>query len=209
VNHLGDVTFKNPESKLKERPLNERDGVLITGVGPALVVDNRNNPLNTSQGVYAEVGVFFNAKALGGEFNFTRYNLDLRRFIPLSANQVLAFQALGKFSAGQVPFREMANLGGDRMMRGFYDGRFRDRQMAALQAEFRQHLVSRFGVVAFASLGQVSGRFTDFEADNLKRAVGAGLRIMLNRQEKLNIRIDYALGSNKASGLYFAIGEAF
>jgi hypothetical protein len=209
VNHIGDATFKNPESKLKERPLDERDGSLLAGVGPALLVDNRNNPLNSSQGVYAELGMFFNAKALGGEFNFTRYNLDLRRFISLSNKQVLAFQGVGKFSAGRVPFREMANLGGDRIMRGFYDGRFRDRQMAALQAEFRQHLVSRIGMVAFASLGQVSERMDNFAFDNLKRAAGAGLRIMLNRQEKLNIRIDYAIGSDKARGLYFAIGEAF
>jgi hypothetical protein len=209
VNRLKDVSFKNPESKLKERPLDERDGSVIAGVGPALLVDNRDNPLNTRQGIYAELGMFLNTKAMGSEFNFTRYNLDLRRFIALSDKQVLAFQGVGKFSAGRVPFRDMANLGGDRIMRGFYDGRFRDRQMVALQAEFRQHLFSRIGLVAFGSLGQVSERMDNFELDNLKRAIGGGLRLMLNRQQRLNIRIDYAIGSDEASGLYFAIGEAF
>jgi outer membrane protein assembly factor BamA len=209
INRMRDVSFKNPASRLKERPLEELDGTRTVGVGPALLVDNRDNPLNSRQGIYAEFGVFINSEGLGSEFAFTRYNLDLRRFIPLNDKQVLAFQGMGKFSSGQVPFREMANLGGDRMMRGFYDGRFRDRQMVALQAEFRQHLFSRLGVVAFGSLGQVSGRMDNFGFDNLKRAVGAGVRLMLNRQERLNIRIDYAIGSDKASGLYFAIGEAF
>jgi Omp85 superfamily domain len=209
VNHLYDISFKNPESKLKERPADERDGTVVAGIGPALVVDNRDNPLNTRQGLYGELGLFLNTKVLGSEFGFTRYHLDLRRFMALSSKQVLAFQGVGKFSSGRVPFRDMANLGGDRIMRGFYDGRFRDRQMLALQAEFRQHLFSRIGVVAFGSLGQVSNRMDTFELSRLKRAIGGGLRLMLNRKEKLNIRIDYALGSDEASGLYFAIGEAF
>jgi outer membrane protein assembly factor BamA len=209
VNRIRDISYENPVSKLKDRPADELDGSLTAGLGPAVLVDNRDNPLNTREGIYAEFGMFVHAKALGSEFNFTRYNLDLRRFIPLNSRQVLAFQGLGKFSDGHVPFREMANLGGDRMMRGFYDGRFRDHHLVALQAEFRQQVFARVGLVAFGSLGQVSDRMDNFEFSSLKRAVGAGLRLMLNRREQLNIRIDYALGSDKASGLYFAIGEAF
>jgi Omp85 superfamily domain len=209
VNQIKEVSFKNPASRLQERPLDERDGSVIAGVGPALLIDNRDNPLNTSRGLYAELGVFFNTRALGSEFNFTRYQLDLRRFIALSSNQVLAFQGVGRLSSGRVPFQGMANLGGKTIMRGFYEGRFRDRQMVALQAEFRQHLFSRFGLVAFGSLGQVSNQLDNFELDHLKRSAGAGLRVMLNRREKLNIRIDYAIGSDEASGLYFSIGESF
>jgi outer membrane protein assembly factor BamA len=209
VNHITDASSRNPASKLQDRPLQERDGSTLAGLGPALVVDNRDNPLNSRSGIYAELGVFINRRTWGSEFNFTRYQLDIRRFLALNDRQVLAIQGLGKFSTGRVPFQGMANLGGHRIMRAFYDGRFRDRQMAALQAEFRQHVYGRIGLVAFASVGQVGDRLDSFGFGRLKRAAGGGLRLMLNRREKLNIRIDYAIGSDKASGLYFNIGEAF
>ena len=209
VSRTTSVSYKNPDSKMKERPLDEQDGYLVSGLGPAILVDNRDNPLNTRNGLYAELGMVLYAPAIGSAFRFTRYQADLRRYIALSDRQVLAFHGLAKFSAGRVPYRDMANLGGDRIMRGFYEGRFRDRQMAAVQAEFRQQVFSRVGLVAFASLGQVADEVNHLNFHRLKRAAGGGLRLMLNRRERLNIRIDYATGSEEASGLYFAIGEAF
>ncbi len=94
-------------------------------------------------------------------------------------------------------------------MRGFYEGRFRDRQAISLQAEYRQQLLSRLGFVLFGSAGRVGNEISDLGVAGLKYGGGAGLRLMLNRKERLNIRIDYARGSNQSSGLYFAIGEAF
>lgn len=209
LTRITDVDYKNALSKIKERDAQELDGSTTSGLGPALLYDSRDNPLNTTNGWYAEIGTFFNRKALGSEFNFTRYTVDVRRFIPLSAKQVVAFQGLGKFSTGQVPFREMALLGGGRTMRGFYEGRFRDRQLLAAQGEYRHQLFSRVGFVVFGSLGQVGNNGQDLDITSIKRAAGGGIRLMLNRKQRLNIRIDYAIGSDKAKGLYFDIGEAF
>jgi len=209
VNRLRDLTYKNPNSRIKDRPAGELDGSVIAGIGPALLFDNRDNPLNTRQGLYAEFGAYFNRKGLGSEFSFNRYVLDVRRFWPLSDHQVLALQGLGRFSSGQVPFREMALLGSTRIMRGFYEGRFRDRQLLALQGEYRHQVFSRLGFVLFGSTGRVSNQIKDMGISAMKYAGGGGLRLMLNRKEKLNIRIDYAIGTDKSSGLYFEIGEAF
>lgn len=209
VNRLKDLSFKNSKSKLTERPVDELDGSIISGIGPAFLFDNRDNPLNARQGLYAELGTFFNNKGIGSEFNFNRYNLDIRQFLPLSSKQVLALQGVGRFSTGRVPFRDMALLGSDKIMRGFYEGRFRDRQMVALQAEYRHQLFSRVGFVVFSSLGEVGDNLNNITVSGLKYGGGGGIRLMLNRKEKLNIRIDYAMGSNESSGLYFAIGEAF
>lgn len=209
VNRLKDLSFKNPDSKIKERAADELDGSVISGIGPALLFDNRDNPLNTRQGIYAEFGTFFYRKSLGSEFNFDRYVLDVRKFIPLSDFQVLAFHGLGRFSGGRVPFREMAQLGNDKIMRGFYEGRFRDRQLVAIQSEYRHQVFSRVGFVLFGGVGKVGNQLNNLNLSGLKYGGGGGLRLMLNRKEKLNIRIDYAVGTNQSSGLYFAIGEAF
>lgn len=209
INRLNDLRFNNPNSKLRERSEAELNGGIISGLGPAFLYDSRNNPLNTTQGWYAEAGTYLNRKALGSEFNFTRYTLDVRKFLPLSSKVVLAFQGVGTFSSGQVPFREMAMLGGGKIMRGFYFGRFRDRQLIAVQSEYRHQVLPRLGLVAFGSIGKVGNQVSDLGLTNLKTSAGAGLRLMLNRKERLNIRIDYAVGSDQASGFYFAIGEAF
>ena len=209
VNQIKDLEFKNQDSKLRQRPTEELNGSVASGLGPAFLFDSRNNPLNTTRGLYLEAGTLFNHRILGSEFNFTRYTLDIRKFLPLSTHQVLAFQGVGTFSSGKVPFREMAMLGGGKIMRGFYFGRFRDRQLVALQSEYRHQLFNRLGLVAFASAGKVGHQGTDLGLTQVKCAAGAGLRLMLNRKERLNIRIDYAVGTDKANGFYFAIGEAF
>ncbi|MCR5887400.1 hypothetical protein LRS06_06320 [Hymenobacter sp. J193] len=95
------------------------------------------------------------------------------------------------------------------MMRGIYEGRFRDRQLLAAQVELRQQLFWRLRGVVFGSAGQVQPQVTDFRPGEFNLAGGAGLRIDVNRQDRLSIRIDYGVGSGQSSGLYFAFNEAF
>ncbi len=44
--------------------------------------------------------------------------------------------------------------------------------------------------------------------DQLKYSYGGGLRVMLSKSEKLNLRLDYGIGE-QSSGFYFQLGEAF
>jgi len=43
----------------------------------------------------------------------------------------------------------------------------------------------------------------------IQPAGGAGLRIKVDRQARMNIVVDYAFGAGGASGFYLAVGEAF
>ena len=118
-------------------------------------------------------------------------------------------QGKGIFESGFVPFRELAYFGGHRGMRGFYEGRFRDNSMLFGQAEYRFHFAKRHGMTLFGSVGQVASDLNKFESNGNKYAGGLGYRFMLNTKEKINIRVDYAVGTGGTSGLYFAIGESF
>jgi hypothetical protein len=57
-------------------------------------------------------------------------------------------------------------------MRGYYEGRFRERQLYAVQAEYRAHLFWRVGAVGFASLGGVA-RDIDGTTFDHRRVAGA------------------------------------
>ena len=212
----------------------ERRGTTISGLGPVVTYDSRDVALASYTGSYLDLGVTFNGKGLGSDFNFTRYQIDARHFRPLfgSTKTILALHALGQFHSGDVPFRELAgigaNLGGTlynsaNVMRGLYEQRFRDRQLAVVEAELRQYLFWRFDVAAFGGIGETAYKLDDFTGDGLKAAGGLGVRFHFirpvennvnrhfqrSRANRVNLRLDYAVGTDSPAALYFAIGEAF
>jgi outer membrane translocation and assembly module TamA len=84
----------------------------------------------------------------------------------------------------------------------------RDRQYVATQAEYRTPSWRRMGLAAFVGAGEVAPSVTKFSVDGLHAAAGAGLRVMLSRQERLALRMDYGAGRG-SSGFYVTVGEAF
>jgi outer membrane protein assembly factor BamA len=183
-------------------------GGTIVGLGFILNRDSRDNIFYPRKGDYWVLTTVFNGKFLGGEFAYTSLRLDLRKFIPLSASGVLAIQGLVKAVGGVPPFYHYAQFGGDSMMRGYYTGRYADKIMAAVQAEYRMTLSGRFGAVGFAGLGNVAPRLGAFDFLNPKPSIGAGLRFRISRNEATNLRLDFALGRG-SSGFYFTANEAF
>ena len=199
-------------SRLFARPLIEYQGRTVTsGLGPTLLFDNRDNILSSFRGNYLELSGLFNGSALGSDNAFSRYQLDARHFRPLfqSTNTILAVQLLAQLHTGTVPFRELANLGGASQLRGYFEGRYRDRQLLAAQAEIRHHLFWRLNGAVFGGVGQVGPGLNRLGEGGLKVAGGAGLRFQFNRRDRLNARLDYGVGRGGSSGVYFSIGEAF
>jgi len=93
-------------------------------------------------------------------------------------------------------------------MRGYYKGRFRDKDILAVQAEYRVMVTKRIGVVGFAGLADVFPDFSEFNLKTIEYSVGTGIRYMVNKREGTTLRMDMAWG--KANfGLYFTAQEAF
>jgi outer membrane protein assembly factor BamA len=187
-----------------------RDGYRVSGLGLSLTYDTRNNAFAPDKGEMLQA--FFNhfEPILGSSYEYTNYVIDLRKYIKLPKEQVLAGQFFGFFTTGDVPFRSLASLGGAGSMRGFYSGRFKDKNMLVLQAEYRVPLFWRIGAVAFSGVGDVGRNFNDFSLSNIKVSYGGGLRIALKKSEKLNLRVDYGFGNNRlARGFYLQLAEAF
>lgn len=206
-NHLYDLEYE-PEHLMGDKAFLEAGTGTNSGAGVAAIYDTRDNVLNATEGMFFQLSSFFHGEGLGGDFNFNRYTVDLRKYWSFKNNDVIAVQYLGEFNTGSTPFREMALLGGDMIMRGYYNGRFRDQQQMAFQGEYRKQIISWIGVVAFGAIGDVAPELGGFKLDAFKCAVGGGLRFMVNKSDRLNIRIDYGIG-NETSGFYFAIAEAF
>jgi outer membrane protein assembly factor BamA len=183
-------------------------GGTSTGLGFIVNLDQRDNVFFPTRGVYCQLGATFNAKFLGGGFDYASIKLDLRKYLLLFGSHVLAFQGLFQAVPGTPPFRAYPKLGGDSIMRGYYAGRYRDRCLLAFQAEYRLPLIWRFGLTGFAGLGDVAGRPSKFNLETFKPSLGFGLRFKIVRKEGTNVRLDFAWGKG-TSGFYLTAKEAF
>jgi hypothetical protein len=184
------------------------DGGTVSGLGPIVSWDTRDNLFYAMRGSFHTVSATFFDQALGSDFTFQRYRIDLRTFFSLVEKNVLAFQAVFSFIEGNPPFQAMSQIGGSALMRGYYEGRYRDNHAVILQAEWRRRVWWRFGVAAFVGVGDVAPRIRDFEIRDFKPAVGAGVRFLIDRGEGISVRLDFGFVGG-TPGPYITINEAF
>jgi outer membrane protein assembly factor BamA len=183
-------------------------GGLISGFGVSVDWDTRDAVIFPRRGVYLQLSADTYGAMTGSDYTFTGLKIDFRQYMPMAANQVLAWQALFRSGSGDVPFHKLALIGGDSLMRGYYRGRYRDTALLAVQGEYRVTVWKRIGVAGFAGLASVFPRLAVFRFDGLKYSVGTGVRYMFNKREGSNLRMDMAWGRG-SFGLYVTAQEAF
>jgi outer membrane protein assembly factor BamA len=183
-------------------------GGLLSGFGVSLDWDTRDGVLYPRKGAFFQLSADTYGALTGSDFAFTGLKLDCRQYFLVAPDQVLALQVYVRSTSGEVPFYKLALLGGETLMRGYYKGRFRDKNILAVQAEYRVLVTKRIGVVGFAGLADVFPGFAEFKLKTIKYSVGTGFRYIVDKREGTTLRLDMAWG--KASfGLYFTAQEAF
>jgi outer membrane protein assembly factor BamA len=185
-----------------------KKGGTSTGVGIITVYDTRDNVFSTLNGQYVDFRTMFYSKAFGSSFNFIKLTLDTRTFIPAFTGHIIALQGLLTLTNGGEPFYTMAQLGGENNMRGYFQGRFRDNDMAVVQGEYRLPVFWRFGLVGFADIGEVAGTVKEFSLPGIRWTAGGGIRFLFSRTEHIVICFDVGFGSD-CSAVYFYVKEAF
>lgn len=185
--------------------------------GVEQLYDTRNNVTYTTKGAFAQLTVNYTPDVFNGEQYQGVYGaFDGRYFTPLNKKMVLAFNGVYQGIYGdqdKIPFYLMPQFGGEDIMRGYYQGRFRDQQMAALQAELRYRIIPRVALVGFGGAGTVFGRDPLTMAE-VKPNYGLGIRYFFDLNKDLTIRLDYGFGEKRPgeqrmSGFYFSMNEAF
>lgn len=207
---LYNTDFEQPDNHTYDKPLGS-DGTRNIGLGAALVYDNRHNVLNVRKGFFGEISFLKYSSGLGSDYNFQGVNVDVRSSHPVSARNVLAWQVLGNFYSGNVPFNQLALMGGEMIMRGYYYGRYRDKNMIAGQVEHRWlpfGFSKRFGAVAFAGTAVVAPKLNAFTFKHVRPSGGVGLRYLLFPKKDIYLRLDVGF-TKDGPGFYLFTGEAF
>jgi outer membrane protein assembly factor BamA len=174
-----------------------------SGAGITLLKDTRDNLLTPTKGIYLNFNTGYNFS----KSNYTEATLDLRAYKTWSGRYTWANRLINQFHIGDIPFYDYAFLGGDQYVRGYNYGRYRDKNLTSIQTEFRFPLIWRFGGAAF---GGLSNLYADhFSPDNSKYNYGIGLRFLVDKHDKTNLRLDYAAGEDGNNGFYISFGESF
>ncbi len=196
---------------LLERPEVEgNESSVISTLGAVAVFDNRDHLFYPSTGWYFEASLNFSGSGTGASHHYQRLTIDAAKYFSLgNSNHILALNGFADLTFGDVPFQQLAFIGGTKKMRGFIEGRFRDKKLLMFQGEYRFPLFWIFKGAAFAGTGQVAPEFEDFNINELHASYGLGLRIQINKEDKVHVRIDFGFNEEGAFLPYLTFNEAF
>lgn len=177
-----------------------------SGMGIVAAWDSRDDNIYPESGSYHQFRAIFYGPALGGDYRFNSYFIDMRYFQPLFSSHVLAFRGVVGIITGDPPFQMLNSLG--VYLRGYNRTRFVDKHLGAFQAEYRLPLFWRLGLVGFAGFGQVAHSHENIAFNTLKPSAGIGIRFAMIPDKKINLRFDFARGKDDFS-FDFSLMEAF
>ena len=177
------------------------------GVGFTFMLDNRDNLTFPHRGYFVNLTQMVRPRFLGNDYAFSTTELQMNAYQQPWHGAVLAEDVRSTFNFGNPSWGMMAQLGGSNAMRGYYEGRYRDKHMIQGTVELRQHVWKRNSVTAWVGAGTVFPKFSQMRSRHILPNFGLGYRWEFKKN--VNVRLDYGFGKSGQSGFLFNINEAF
>ena len=177
------------------------------GAGVSLVYDNRDNLTNPHRGIYLNINQMFRPGFMGNDYAFSTTAFRFDAYQRLGKGTVLAEDIRANLNFGNPSWGMMAELGGTHSMRGYYEGRYRDKHSLEATVELRQHVWKRNGIVVWVGAGTIFPKFSALRSKQILPNAGVGYRWEFKKN--VNVRLDYGFGKSGQSGFLFNINEAF
>ncbi len=184
------------------------EGGRVSGSGLLAELDTRDRRHSPTSGFYHQAFALIFDEALGSDYDFNNYNVDLRSYLSPADGHVLATQFFLYSARGEAPLWRYAELGGRAHSRGYRVGRYRDRLLLSAQVEYRVAVAGRFGLAGFAGIADVAPEYDGFRLDHVRPTLGGGVRVRIRKNDPLKARLDVAAGDESVR-LYFGFDEAF
>lgn len=198
------IKESNPNDTFSQYGASSRS--LSSGATVSLNYDSRDVITRPQRGQFISIEYRYFDPHLGSDTHFTATQMQYNYYYPLDEKRVLAFDLWGRFTRGDVPWDRLSLAGDDRRLRGYYQGRYRDKDVVSGQIEYREKLNWRHGYVLWLGAGALGSSPEDLAHHPLLPTVGAGYRFEV--KPAMNIRLDLGVGRESA-GFYFQVAEAF
>jgi outer membrane protein assembly factor BamA len=178
---------------------------LNLGIGLTMTFDTRDNLTGPTKGVYVKVSQRFNPRFLANKYAFSLSEATASSYNRLWRDAILASMVHARITYGNTPWGLMSTLGGTNM-RGYFEGRYRDKSEIDLCVELRQHIWHRNGIAVWGGVASVFSKFSDITLSKILPNYGLGYRWEFKKN--INVRLDLGFGRNQ-TGFIFSINEAF
>lgn len=187
-----------------------------SGITFNFLYDSRKNSINPEGGTFVNVIYRPNLAVLGNAATWRSLVFDIRRYarFPRYSDNIFALWSYEWFTvSGTPPYLMLPNTGNDPYSntgRGYIQGRYRGKNMAYVEGEYRFTLTHNglVGGVIFANVQS----FTELTSNRFEVVApgwGGGVRLKLNKYSRTNIAIDYGFGLGGSQGLFVNLGEVF
>lgn len=180
--------------------------VFCYGFGVVFSIDTRDLATNASKGYYIGFHQQFFPGFMGNKYSFSMTEVSAMYYRRFWESGVMAFRIHGAGAYGNPSWGMLPTLDNGHAVRGYYEGRYRDKNEADILVELRQHVWRRNGIVAWAGVGTVFNRFSRIGWDTLLPTYGIGYRWEF--KNKVNVRVDLGFGKHSCA-INFGINEAF
>lgn len=208
-------------------------GGVVNPLGFSLVWNTRDDVVRPTRG-WRIILKIIHANHAFSDFKFTRFIADGGYLRSIAGGRYIAgLRVNGEWieepGRGQVPFWELAELGGRDTLRGFFPHRFLGKGRVLINGELRAQLVQfdffelwhvKIDGVAFGDAGRVFISSDELEEEfrldteivervleDLQYSYGGGLRIALS--EALVARIDVGFSEEETGLVYLSFGHTF
>ncbi len=172
--------------------------------------DTTDHPFNPRHGGIDMLSTEYAGDFLGGDYDFTKYNLELRRFFPgFKGRQAWALRmkaGLGYADSGEIPYSEKYKLGGSESLRGYESKSFAGDNMLLFNLEYRFPFNDNFSGVIFADAGNTWDDRDSIDLGDMFFGKGVGLRMSTPIGQ---LRLDYGWDEDGDGMPHFSIGNAF
>lgn len=202
----------------------DTDEGLTNSLVPTFSYDTRDNVFEPTSGWYHSFSLEKAGGFLGGDYDFSKYNLTLRAYISTQfiedivdigsikkitdnlSKGVLALRAMGGMADTDLPSFAAYQVGGMNTVRGYDFGEFSGDKSLVFNVEYRFPLAENFQAVLFADWGQAWDYEESIDFEDLKFGRGVGIRFDTPLGP---IRLDYGINEEGEGKTYFSIGHTF
>jgi len=169
------------------------------------IFDSRDNKYDPHMGKRTLYSVEY--AGLGGDFDFTKYSVDLRYYYAQGPKNVIAVNLAAGYASGDMPLSQRFSVGGSDTLRGYEDDQFRGNSMLRGTVEYRMPVVDKVQAVVFADYGYAwDKRYEDdFDFGEMKLGYGIGVRV---NSPLGPIKLDYGIGEDD-NHFHFSFGGSF
>lgn len=176
------------------------------GIGAKVSYDTRDNLTAPHRGVNISLVQRYYGKWMQNDYPFSSTEFTAAWYTPLWRDCTLAMQYHTLITYGDTPWGMLASMGGSYTMRGYFEGRYRDKGEMDFTAELRQRVWHRIGVAAWGGVGSVFPRLSHMKYHPLLPNFGVGFRWEFKKN--VNVRLDMGFGKGE-KGFVFNLNEAF